>query len=47
MKYSNILVFSPSLLGSKFYQVDKGAELDYKVKWTAELDANPVSDYLR
>ena len=32
MKCSNILVFGPSLIDSKFYQVDKGAELDFKVK---------------
>ena len=44
MKYSNILVCSPSLLGSKFYQVDKGTQLDFKVKRTVELDANPVGD---
>ena len=44
MKCSNILVYSPSLLGSKFYQVDKGNKLDFKVKWTVELEANPVSD---
>ena len=24
--------------------MDKGTELDFKVKWTAELDANLVSD---
>ena len=44
MKYSNILVYSPSLLGSKFDQIDKGKKLDFKVKWTVELEANPVSD---
>ena len=43
MKCSNILVYSPSLLGSKFYQL-KGKELDFKVKWTVELDAKLVSD---
>ena len=24
--------------------MDKGTELDFKVKWTVELEANPVSD---
>lgn len=38
MKYSNILVYGPSLLGSKFYQVDKGTQLDFKVKRTVELE---------